>query len=87
MRSFGEVSHGVDAEPNAEEHYWKNTDRLPAIWNSDRRVFVLTRREQVHEVAELLGEEPRLLFRDRKRVVLVNFPSGDGPVGGTGDGS
>lgn len=89
IRSFDEVWHGVSISPEREQHYWADLAPLIREWDSGRRVFLLTNRDMVPEIAKRVGIEPRLLARDRRRVVVVNFPPGDGegqaagvPLGG-----
>lgn len=92
IRNYDEVWHGVSISPEREEYYWEDLAPLIEAWNSGRRVFVLTNRELVPEIAKRVDWEPRLLARDRRRVVVVNFPPGDGegkaagvPEGGGAD--
>ncbi|MDG2307763.1 MAG: phospholipid carrier-dependent glycosyltransferase [Candidatus Binatia bacterium] len=92
IRSYGEVWHGVSISPEREEYYWADLEPLIREWNSGRRVFVLTNRDLVPEIAKRVDSDPRLLGRDRHRVVVVNFPAtgdGEGPAAGVpqGDGS
>lgn len=73
VRSFDEVWHGVEISPDREQYYWDELAPLVREWNSGRRVFVLTNWEMVPEIARFVDSEPRLLSRDRRRVVVVNF--------------
>jgi hypothetical protein len=79
IRNYDEVWHGVSIAPDRERHYWRDLDPLVREWESGRRVFLLTNRELVPEVARRVEPEPRLLARDKRRVLVVNFPpDGDG---------
>ena len=77
--NYGEITHGAGLAPRRDEYFWQTPDPLVQAWNSDRRVFVFTHRRHIAELAALVGGQPRVLARDRGRVVLVNFPRpGDG---------
>jgi len=79
IRNFDEVWHGVSISPEREEFYWEDLTPLVHRWSSGRRVFVLTDGERVPEIARVVAGEPRVLARDRRRVVVVNYPPvGDG---------
>ncbi len=90
VRNYDEVWHGVSISPEREQYYWDDLAPLIEQWDSGRRVFVLTNRELVPEIAKRVDVEPRLLARDRRRVVIVNFPSsgdGEGDAPGVPEGN
>lgn len=76
LGGFDEIKHGVGIAPDRSRWYWPDMGPLAEEWNSDRRVFVVLRRERVAEIEAAVGGPARVLARDRSRIVLVNFPAG-----------
>ena len=75
IKNFDELKHSITIEED-HPYYWNNLEPLVKEWDSGRRVFLFTNRDLVPEVAEAVTIEPRILARDRRRVVIVNFPPG-----------
>lgn len=71
----GELAPGA-ARDGADDSFFWTRDRLVEEWTSGRRVFVATDVRRLHELPDDLAPPPRVLARDLKRVVLVNFDPG-----------
>lgn len=84
IKNYDEIKHMVPITPDRERYYWKDLKPLVREWDSGRRVFLFTNRELVPEVAAVVETKPRVLARDRRRVVVVNFPPGDGEASAPG---
>jgi 4-amino-4-deoxy-L-arabinose transferase-like glycosyltransferase len=75
IAGFDEIKHGLGIA--ADRDQWSSSSLGPLVreWNSGRRVFVLLRRERIPEIEAAVGGPPRVMARDRSRVVLVNVPA------------
>jgi 4-amino-4-deoxy-L-arabinose transferase-like glycosyltransferase len=74
VMAYNELDVLAMQSPDRAEFFWDDTSRLAREWSSGRRVFIATNRELEPALSELLEPEPRVLVRDDRRVVLVNFP-------------
>lgn len=82
MDSFNEIGPGAHTATDYRDYFWSDIDRLRSEWSSGKKVFVATDKAMIDELSRALEPEPRVLARDGRRVLLVNFPSS----GGSGDG-
>ena len=71
----GELAPGADRAGNPEEFFWSR-DRLKEVWNERDRVFLATELRHMKQLPDL-DPPARMLFRDRKRAIFVNFPEED----------
>ena len=78
--SFNEIDHLARLSPDFDEHFWTDPRRLAELWKSGRKGFVATDLRMAPELASVLDPEPRILARDGKRVLLVNFPAPGAPA-------
>jgi len=74
IKNYDEVWHGVEISPERDRYYWKDLSPLASEWSSGRRVFLLTNDDLVPDLAAGIDAEPRVVARDRRRVLVVNFP-------------
>jgi 4-amino-4-deoxy-L-arabinose transferase-like glycosyltransferase len=73
VRNYDELRQPAKWAPDREEYFWDEPDRLIREWASGRRVFLVTKRDEIADLSTFLSPEPRLIAEDRQRVLLVNF--------------
>jgi 4-amino-4-deoxy-L-arabinose transferase-like glycosyltransferase len=75
---FSEIASGVKSAEDYDDWFWSDVERLRAQWASGRKVFVATDRRMLGDLSGTLVPEPRILARDGRRVLVVNFPPASG---------
>jgi len=75
--TFNEITEGARGAPDYAEYFWSDVGRLRTEWALPRKVFVVTDVRMVDELAGVLVPPPRILARDGRRVLLVNFPASE----------
>jgi 4-amino-4-deoxy-L-arabinose transferase-like glycosyltransferase len=74
VRGFHEIDDSRSWDPAYQTFLWNNPKRLAREWSSDRRVLLATEQENLRRLKRLLEPDPRIVVRNRRRVLLANFP-------------